>query len=984
MEDNIKVNYHQIEEFDKKVKASIFTNSGFIGKYLSEKLLELPLQVLFYSQNNLEEIEHLKVNKKFKFKVLDSAWNHNLSSEEIPDYCYQIIDFNDAQKELSKHLKLTGNILNACIESGFKYQLVALNSLRTESSENYFKFNSNQQVRKRKDGISLEDFVKIIKLKKDQHSLNTKVTVPIDVYGPKMKLDNSWELPRLLQSIIDKNNLIVLGEGLTPLFPIFVKDLAAAIIKVMLTDALTRQSITIGGNQEITSLNLAYKLREILLREQGNLLEIKYLTGDTSLNNDLLELKLSLRDNIFQNHNLLRLKTTVNIDDGLKETVKWLNKTKKNNILEKSTGSIENDSLPKVVERKDTFRKKIKQTANKRRLIKPILISLILIFFLSIFIFISEIGLGSLKLYQSLNLIRSEKFENAEQAALNALFYFKIARSQYRYLPNEITGFLFKNKNYDLDNYLELAELTSKTLQHVSRVAHHGIRLKDGLLGNSQIVFEDISIELSNELISVYKLLSYLETEFLQDEYLIRLLKLINLEEEEVNLNTSLKHYRKIIKDFIHILNITPDLFGDNGKRKYLVLLQNNAELRPTGGFIGSYATITFENSKLLELEVDDVYTIDGQLKGHVEPPFEIKTYLGEAGWYLRDANWDPDFPTSARQIEWFFEKESKENIDGVIAINLYVIQELLKSFGAVNLPDFEETITAENLFEISEYYSEVNFFPGSTQKKDFLGGLTTALFNKLENASPEQLLKIAQSLYKSLENGHLLIFVNDQKPQKIISENGWDGSIKKIDCPSSQNNETCLKTYIYLNEANVGVNKSNYFIRRKIDISQNIDFDKLSNNLAIKYFNQSQGNSWPGGTYRNYLRIYLEEEVEIKSVMVDGKELKSNQLIFKSEHGKQVVGFLIEVPPQQELLTELSFESGVNVSSDKRVNYVLYLQKQSGTQDDPLSITISKPKNLSLVNSSLPLSNLDSLTTNFSQEFTKDIDLIIDFEKLE
>ena len=80
------------------------------------------------------------------------------------------------------------------------------------------------------------------------------------------------------------------------------------------------------------------------------------------------------------------------------------------------------------------------------------------------------------------------------------------------------------------------------------------------------------------------------------------------------------------------LLPILPQVLGVKEKKSYLFLLQNNMELRATGGFIGSYALAIFENGRLLDFQVEDVYTADGQLKGHVEPPEPIKKYLGEAG----------------------------------------------------------------------------------------------------------------------------------------------------------------------------------------------------------------------------------------------------------------------------------------------------------------------------------------------------------------
>lgn len=94
-------------------------------------------------------------------------------------------------------------------------------------------------------------------------------------------------------------------------------------------------------------------------------------------------------------------------------------------------------------------------------------------------------------------------------------------------------------------------------------------------------------------------------------------------------------------------------------------------ELRSTGGFIGSFAVLSFENGKLYDMPIYDVYDADGQLKGHVEPPKPIKNILGEANWYLRDSNFDPDFPTSARRAEWFMKKTLNLDLDGTIAVNV-------------------------------------------------------------------------------------------------------------------------------------------------------------------------------------------------------------------------------------------------------------------------------------------------------------------------
>jgi len=98
-----------------------------------------------------------------------------------------------------------------------------------------------------------------------------------------------------------------------------------------------------------------------------------------------------------------------------------------------------------------------------------------------------------------------------------------------------------------------------------------------------------------------------------------------------------------------------PGLIGFNGPRKYLILFQNNNEIRPTGGFIGSYAFLYLNEGKIEELSIDDIYNPDGQIDVRnirVTPPKPIGDFLIEDRMYIRNANWDPDLPRSAAAIK--------------------------------------------------------------------------------------------------------------------------------------------------------------------------------------------------------------------------------------------------------------------------------------------------------------------------------------------
>src|SRR3989344_1662095 len=144
---------------------------------------------------------------------------------------------------------------------------------------------------------------------------------------------------------------------------------------------------------------------------------------------------------------------------------------------------------------------------------------------------------------------------------------------------------------------------------------------------------------------------------------------------------------RKKISKINTLLPGLGKIIGIGEQRVYLILLQNDTELRPTGGFIQTVGLLTLKNGQIIDLKTFDTYSLDGQLKGYVEPPSDLKKYLGESGWYLRDSNWDPDFSLSAQRAEWFLEKEIGRKVDGVISINTTSLKHFIGILGPLSYP---------------------------------------------------------------------------------------------------------------------------------------------------------------------------------------------------------------------------------------------------------------------------------------------------------
>lgn len=409
------------------------------------------------------------------------------------------------------------------------------------------------------------------------------------------------------------------------------------------------------------------------------------------------------------------------------------------------------------------------------------------------------------------------------------------------------------------------------------------------------------------------------------------------------------KEARSILSFAQTILPEVPALAGKDNLKNYLVLLHNNAELRPTGGFIGAYAIVSIENGQLMSYKINDIYTADGQLRGKVNPPDEILHFLGQPYWFMRDSNFSPDFTLSAKRAAWFLEKSTGQKVDGVMGIDMYFIQKLLTNFGPVELADFNDTVTAENFFDKAEYQAEIDFFPGSTKKKDYLTAVGQAILEKVLAGSKTDPAKAFLALYESLNERHLQIFFNNQAAQEAVSKQDWAGEMKL----SGDN-------FLALAEANFGANKANYFIKRELFLQEDVTkTGEVDTTVTINYENTSPGEAWPGGRYKNYLRLFVppaaqfvsaslndSRKATVSAVLTENvlKKINSNEfLVYKStESGLLNFGILVEIPANSKKTVTFSYRlPAIDLNSP----HSIFVRKQGGTDRDKLTVIANGPQ---------------------------------------
>jgi len=410
------------------------------------------------------------------------------------------------------------------------------------------------------------------------------------------------------------------------------------------------------------------------------------------------------------------------------------------------------------------------------------------------------------------------------------------------------------------------------------------------------------------------------------------------------------------------LLLLYPYVAGYKEPLRLLFLFQNSTELRPTGGFVGSLMEVSIEDGVVSSMDVQDVYAADGQLRGHVDPPGPIRDILQQEHWYLRDSNWNPNFEESAKQAMWFYEKETGKTVQGVIAVNSSLMIQILNFLGPIQIPDTKDTITADNFYEKSLAYTQTDFFPGSTQKKDFLGSLVKTVMTSVVGNKTVSGIQAFSIVDSALKNRNIQMYFTNPEAQQLTKQFAWAGNIpSKTYCINTS--VPCIFDYNAIIEANLGVNKANYYIKREDTRDITIDSSgKITENRTRTLTNTANGQTG-SGAYKNYMRMYVPSSAHITNFTIDNtsvpaKSTKKNApLIFPygeldiSSPDFSIIALAFSLAQNQKTTISLTYEyTEKQENTSKLFDVYVFSQKQSGIDTVPTIIRIHYPTTWKMV----------------------------------
>lgn len=412
---------------------------------------------------------------------------------------------------------------------------------------------------------------------------------------------------------------------------------------------------------------------------------------------------------------------------------------------------------------------------------------------------------------------------------------------------------------------------------------------------------------------------------------------------------TSVLQRRERVVEVRKIVNELPTLLGFEEPATYLLLIQNDSELRPTGGTISAFGLLTFSGGKLIDYNLLDTISSDNLLKGRVEPPVVLDNYLNTESWYLRDSNWDADFVRAATQAEWFIDKEMDRSVDGVLAIDLTVLMSLLEISGPINIQD--TVVTETNLRDLIT----------ASESGVFLAVLTEKLIKKITEFPNDKFTKVAIVSLDLLEAKHVQIFLHSPVVQRSVSSLGWSGEVGVENCVGN-----CVSDWLGVVEANLGANNANAGLERQMFLDISLEAGLIKRELTIHYeYEESEIGSTD--SYKAYVRVIAPPESGFSPIEV--KKTKGVEEIIPevfNVHGHKEAGIFIEIKSGESASLVFTWESAEMLDYDNKGEYRLNWRKQAGTNRDPISVTLAMPEGVRASDFiSQSLTNKDSLVYN-------------------
>lgn len=399
------------------------------------------------------------------------------------------------------------------------------------------------------------------------------------------------------------------------------------------------------------------------------------------------------------------------------------------------------------------------------------------------------------------------------------------------------------------------------------------------------------------------------------------------------------------------------DFFSFLGKygSEYLLIFQNSAEMRATGGAIEFYGILKIENGTPNDFSVGEILNLDAKLTENIIPPRPLQKI--STGWSMHNANWFPDFPSSARKLSLFYTKITGETVDGVISFNSALIADILAVIGPVKIDNYGEEISADNISDfLAKKTDNLKFL--LKEEKNLFPYFARLLINKISLLDETGQRKVFAVLTDSLNKRNIQLFFNDAEAENIISSNNWGGEMPA----GIAYRQAGDKDFLSVINSSVDGYKNDSNIEETINHTAEIQTDgSMIDTVRIlkNYKEKNLDNKLSNLMDYNYLRVFVpygselleveglskedyyapidyeknnfQRDVQVSEIEQSARFYESGAEVFQ-ESGKTVFGGWVYVAPGHSV--SIKYKYKLPFKALKGGDYSLTVRKQSGSID--------------------------------------------------
>ncbi len=868
---------------------------------LIKVLLEQETRVVAFDHltPNVKELVKKVKHENFLFVDINTASN-SLERFYRVDYVYDFIyhlvvgsnyPYADPEefvvnkltnREFVKQSDLTDMFLKAAVEFNAKYTLITpgyLGQLLKKPSEH------NLQLFRYAESLFSEYFTR--------SKFNGRIVRVAEILGAEMDLSVPTFVTRLLREVVLKDTVTILGEGLQNNYVVDIHDATYGLLKASFSRKVVGKTVHLASPNPVTTLSLAYTVLELTADEKKvEFVDVEESGYDLSHQASLAEASAATP--------LVRFgwEPKIPLEESLKNTLSYVaNKfntvwhtadIKEPQISEKDQGETAEDLVPGAKYKEMTsWHQKLFWGAvywlymlfvriPVRMLLgvgelpykvtsKQFILGVVKLVLIIALVFLAlpyvQMGIAGLDMWYRYSQFRGA-YRNYDADGMTKNL--KIIAADIRRLDRAY-GDVSYLRHLGLKDYYDNTGLVIKALGHEALSLDKFVSSAAPLIGYiKQLKVIDINNPAGQSQAQYFKYVDavakkhFLASDAYQDHAVAQALLTqvkVSIYPKPVRrwlykIKDATASYDKILRPYKDIYPYIPYLMGYRQRVNYVILMQNNYELRSTGGFLTSYAIVGIENGAVKEFTVDDVYNVDGQFSG-LDAPAEMKQYLDYSKIKLSLANWEPELPTVARRVSKILAATEKaSHSDIFVTVNFSLLEQLLRITGPVYVAGFGN-VSSENLFSLM-VKTHQKAKPGTSEKVSVVSKLIPPLITKLQRSKASTKIQLIDVLRDAIRAHDVQIYtVNSYLNELLAAKNAYYHFDNR--------------NFVSLIDYNYGGNKADKFIKRSAEIIYDADKKELTFNVT--YTNTSKSKYYPEGDYKDLVRVFYPASFKLDHV---------------------------------------------------------------------------------------------------------------------